>query len=310
MGRRGRRTQPGDSKHRANQLAEARDAAQEAIIGATSSGVLTRNRNKNENENSRDGFDGSNRSTPQPNIKQEPTDEKDEDDKKGKSKKHDSSDDDEAQQSVKSGPHQCNVCKNTVDSSRSVSNKNLAFLLGLSESDIGSETRVCNPCFMKAQRKKGNSHCPIPVCTSTKGRIKGRLRHMPNKLKDMPKDAREAINNEFHITDNMKFRKVCTACFTRLNRRIAQLTDGSTGANPKTEPETTSATWLEDEIETLKNCLKICGRNWGLISQKLNETKTPEQCKKFFYNNRKKLQLDKLVTEYKRVRYLRVLKKV
>ena len=77
MGRRGRRTQPGDSKHRANQLAEARDAAQEAIIGATSSGVLTRNRNKNENENSRDGFDGSNRSTPQPNIKQEPTDDKD-----------------------------------------------------------------------------------------------------------------------------------------------------------------------------------------------------------------------------------------
>ena len=110
------------------------------------------------------------------------------------------------------------------------------------------------------------------------------------------------------ITDNMKFRKVCTACFTRLNRRIAQLTDGSTGANPKQEPETTSATWLEDEIETLKNCLKNSGRNWALISQKLNETKTPEQCKKFFYNNRKKQQLDKLVTEYKRVRYLSEMK--
>ena len=100
----------------------------------------------------------------------------------------------------------------------------------------------------------------------------------------------------------MKFRKVCTACFTRLNRRIAQLTDGSIA--PKTEPENTSAIWLEDEIETLKNCLKNSGRNWALISQKLNETKTPEQCKKFFYNNRKKQQLDKLVTEYKRVRYL------
>ena len=98
---------------------------------------------------------------------------------------------------VKSGPHQCNVCKSTVDSSRAVNTKNLAFLLGLSESDIGSDTRVCNPCFMKAQRKKGNSHCPIPVCTSTKGRVKGRLRHMPNKLKDLPKDARDAINNEF-----------------------------------------------------------------------------------------------------------------
>ena len=98
---------------------------------------------------------------------------------------------------VKSGPHQCNVCKSTVDSSRAVNTKNLAFLLGLSESDIGSDTRVCNPCFMKAQRKKGNSCCPIPVCTSTKGRMKGRLRHMPSKLKDLPKDARETINNEF-----------------------------------------------------------------------------------------------------------------
>ena len=115
-----------------------------------------------------------------------------------------------------------------------------------------------------------------------------------------------AFSSFSDITDNMKFRKVCTACFTRLNRRIAQLTDGnSTGTgNTKTEPENTSTTWLEDEIETLKNCLKNSGRNWALISQKLNETKTPEQCKKFFYNNRKKQQLDKLVTEYKRVRYL------
>ena len=106
---------------------------------------------------------------------------------------------------VKSGPHQCNVCKSTVESSRPVSTKNLAFLLNLSESDIGTETRVCNPCFMKAQRKKGNSSCPIPVCTSTKGRMKGRLRHMPNKLKDLPKEARETINNEFRKLPKMSY---------------------------------------------------------------------------------------------------------
>ena len=99
---------------------------------------------------------------------------------------------------VKSGPHQCNVCNSTVETSRPVTTKNMAFLLGLSETDqVGSDTRVCNSCFMKAQRKKGNSHCPIPTCTSTKGRVKGRLRHMPNKLKDLPKDSREVINNEF-----------------------------------------------------------------------------------------------------------------
>ena len=98
----------------------------------------------------------------------------------------------------------------------------------------------------------------------------------------------------------MKFRKCCSACFTRLTRRIAQLTDGSLA--PKTETETSSSiSWSDEEIETLKNCLKSSGRNWAVISQKLNGAKTPEQCKKFFYNNRKKQQLDKLVTEYKRV---------
>lgn len=36
------------------------------------------------------------------------------------------------------------------------------------------------------------------------------------------------------------------------------------------------------------------------MSEKLNN-KTSDQCKKFFYENRKKFQLDKLVLEYKRV---------
>ena len=98
---------------------------------------------------------------------------------------------------MKSAPHQCNVCKVLVENSRPVTTKTLASLLGLSDSDIGSDTRVCNACFMKAQRKKGNNNCPIPACTATKGRVKGRLRHMPSKLKDLPKDAREALNNEF-----------------------------------------------------------------------------------------------------------------
>lgn len=84
-----------------------------------------------------------------------------------------------------------------VENSRQVTTKALAALLGLPDFDSGNENRVCNPCFMKVQRKKGNNNCPVPTCTSTKGRVKGRLRHMPNKLKDLPKDAREAINNEF-----------------------------------------------------------------------------------------------------------------
>ena len=72
MGR-GRRRQPNNST---NASANASQPASEAIIGSAAGGVLTRNRNKNENENSRDGFDNSNRSTPQPGIKQEPKEEK------------------------------------------------------------------------------------------------------------------------------------------------------------------------------------------------------------------------------------------
>ena len=64
---------------------------------------------------------------------------------------------------------------------------------------------------------------------------------------------------------------------------------------------TNSIAWTDEEIETFKVGLKNSGRNWAVISQKMNGAKTTEQCKKFFYNNRKKYQLDKLVTEFKRV---------
>ena len=147
----------------------------------------------------------------------------------------------------------------------------------------------------------------MPTCNSTKSRVKGRLRHIPNKLKDLPSEAKEAILNEFKITENTK--KCCSACFTRLTRRIAQVTENQSSI--KTEPQdgqhgqssgssSPSIAWTEDEIEVFKHCLKSTGRNWAVVSQKVNNSKTPEQCKKFFYNNRKKLQLDKLVTEYKR----------
>ena len=98
---------------------------------------------------------------------------------------------------MKSAPHQCNVCKSLVETSRPITTKTFASLLGLSDSDVGSDSRVCNPCFMKAQRKKGNNNCPIPTCNSARGKVKGRLRHMPNKLSGLSRDARDTINNEF-----------------------------------------------------------------------------------------------------------------
>ena len=105
------------------------------------------------------------------------------------------------------------------------------------------------------------------------------------------------------ISDNTK--KCCSACFTRLTRKIAQLTDGSPPVikTESVEQAVNSVAWSEEEIEMLRSCLKASGRNWAVISQKLHGAKTTEQCKKFFYNNRKKHQLDKLVTEFKRVSF-------
>ena len=50
---------------------------------------------------------------------------------------------------------------------------------------------MCNSCWTKAQRKK---HCPMPSCTSTKGRGKGsRLRHMPAKWADLNRETKELV---------------------------------------------------------------------------------------------------------------------
>ena len=103
-----------------------------------------------------------------------------------------------------------------MDKSRPV-NKSLAQLLGLREEDAGNgadSPRVCNQCYTKAQRKK-HGHCPIPTCTSTKGRNKGRLRHMPGKWTDLPKDIREAIANELR-----KFKKMCPLSCIQIKKLI------------------------------------------------------------------------------------------
>ena len=61
-----------------------------------------------------------------------------------------------------------------------------------------------------------------------------------------------------------------------------------------------SASWSEEDQEQMKSCLRSQGRNWQAVADKMGGGRTPEQCKKFFYANRKKLNLDKIVLEYKR----------
>ena len=75
-------------------------------------------------------------------------------------------------------------------------------------------------------------------------------------------------------------------------------TDGADGA--KGDKGGQKAAWADGEVEAMKAELRAHGRNWAALAGKIS-TKTAEQCKKFFYENRKKCGLDKIILEYKRV---------
>lgn len=232
-------------------------------------------------------------STPQPPIKIEKESNEDSE-KEGKGRKdrnprdkkvdNESSDEEDSNQPVKCGPHPCIVCKSTVESSRAVP-KERAGQLGLKEEDLDDNSRVCNTCWCKTLRSK----CPLLSCsTSSKGK---KLRHLPLKWKDLAPPTKDALINELQIPEGTK--QVCTTCFGRINKRIGQLEDG----DKKVEKE--EVPWADAEIELLRLGLRSHGNNWEKISTTLPE-KTPEQCKKYFYSMRKKLQLDKIVHEYKK----------
>ena len=75
--------------------------------------------------------------------------------------------------------------------------------------------------------------------------------------------------------------------------------DGNGGSDHALKQEVPETIWTEDEIEDYKALLRANGKNWQLIGEKL--CKSSEQCKKFFYDNRKKAHFDKIVLEYKKV---------
>ena len=58
--------------------------------------------------------------------------------------------------------------------------------------------------------------------------------------------------------------------------------------------------WSPEETEMAKQSLRQNGNNWAKMAEKIT-SKTEEQCKQFFYSQRKKLQLDKIVQEFKKV---------
>jgi len=214
-------------------------------------------------------------------------------DSKKKENQNDSSDEEDSNQAVKTGPHPCVLCKAVVDSSRAVT-KSHSVQLGLKEEELGNDARVCNTCWCKTLKKKHAAVCPVPACPSSKGRNRAKLRHLPSKWADLDAKSKETIESELQLPENTK--RVCTACFTRITRRISQL-EGVSGEVKKEKEEPVN--WSEAEIESARESLRSHGTNWSRMAEAI-KVKTEEQCKKFFYSQRKRLQLDKLVTEYKR----------
>lgn len=206
---------------------------------------------------------------------------------------NESSDEEETNQAVKTGPHPCVVCKSVVDTSRAAQ-KIHSSQLGITEEDLASgECRVCNTCWCKTLKKKHSAVCPVPTCTSNKGRSRGKLRHLPKKWGDLDKASKEIVMKELQLPD--KTKHVCAACFTRITRRISVLEC----TENKVKKEEELVAWADEAVEKAKTSLRQYGTNWSKMSEAVRD-KTEDQCKKFFYNQRKRLQLDKLVQEYKR----------
>lgn len=59
--------------------------------------------------------------------------------------------------------------------------------------------------------------------------------------------------------------------------------------------------WTDEETNALKKGIRAHGTHWNEISKLVGPNKTHYQCKDFYYSFRKKLGLDLLVQEYKKV---------
>ena len=181
-----------------------------------------------------------------------------------------------------------------METSRAVS-ASQASQLGLKEEEVGEGARVCNKCWCNTLKKK--HVCQVPSCTSSKRPNRGKLRHLPKAWYELDSRSKEVIMKEMQLPENIK--RVCTACFTRITRRISQ--PDLTGDSSKKKEEEENVAWTDEEIEAAKLSLRSHGTDWSKMSESLRN-KSYDQCKKFYDSQRKRLQLDKVVAEYKKSR--------
>ncbi|XP_041350209.1 uncharacterized protein LOC121369305 isoform X2 [Gigantopelta aegis] len=198
------------------------------------------------------------------------------------------------------GVHQCAVCKTQLENygmSRPLTQTNCE-LYSMSEGDLRPDMRVCSSCRCRSVRRRYTS-CPVPSCKTPKRKVK-RLRPFPAKWSELTQQVKEPIMKELQLTEDVN--RCCSACFNRIARKL--------GNHPQTNeplvalvPENTdevveTSRWTEEEMDIAKQGLRDHGRDWAAIAGVVG-TKTEAQCKNFYFNYKKKFNLEAILEEHK-----------